>query len=191
MGWQVVPCAEQKLWSLMIWYQTPALPSLTGTSRPVTELCPSALCKKDFCTPRSDQAVLHTSTAPCSCPSQSVTVVTTGSQEYLYPGTDPQSRMMVWSTAPDTHCLPRSRQQRNVSSVSQWTSRSQTPHKEVLPIKDHLECKNPINLNSLREKKQQNEKPFPLSLLFIIINMIRHNVSISGLKQVQVFYAKE
>lgn len=22
MGWQVVPCAEQKLWSLMIWYET-------------------------------------------------------------------------------------------------------------------------------------------------------------------------
>lgn len=85
MGWQVVLCAEQKLWSLMIWNQTPALPPLTGTSGPLTELCPSALCKKDFCTPRSDQAVLHTSTAPCSCPSQPIMVVTGGSQEYLYP----------------------------------------------------------------------------------------------------------
>ena len=155
MGWQAVPCAEQKLWSLMIWYKTPALPPLTGPSGPLTELCPLALSRKDFRAPGSDQAVLHTSTAPCTRPPQPVMVGTTGSQEHLCPGAGPQSRMTArCSTAPDTQRSPHSGQQYNASSVSQWPSGPQTPlTKEVLPTKDHLECKNPIHLNSLREKK--------------------------------------
>lgn len=49
----------------------------------ITELCPSVCCRKGFLTPKSHQAVLHTSTALCPCPSQPVLAVMINSHEYL------------------------------------------------------------------------------------------------------------
>lgn len=154
MGWQVVPQLSRS--SGAQWSGTKLQLcqfSLTGTSGPLTELCPSALCKKDSAPPGQTRLCCTRAPHPCSCPSQPVMVVTAGLRVSVS-WHRPPSRMMVWSTAPDTHCLPHSRQQRNVSSVSQWPSRPQTPHKEILPIKDHWKCKNPINLIPLREKRK-------------------------------------